>query len=78
MKWDFESAFIPLVSKFAPSDSFKIWKKGNAIRLDYSLVGFKNLKTKRRKMTLLYNPKMAVESKKVVKFNSAANIVYFW
>jgi hypothetical protein len=39
IKWDFESSIIPLVSKIAPSDTFKIYKKNKSIRLDTSIVG---------------------------------------
>eukprot|EP00826_Nyctotherus_ovalis_P049504 TRINITY_DN5997_c0_g2_i1.p1 TRINITY_DN5997_c0_g2~~TRINITY_DN5997_c0_g2_i1.p1 ORF type:complete len:511 (-),score=99.31 TRINITY_DN5997_c0_g2_i1:165-1697(-) len=40
IKWDFRSAFIPFLSRFAPSDTFKIWKMGSSIRLDFSFMGY--------------------------------------
>ena len=55
MKWDFESNLIPFVSKLAPSDTFKIWKYGKYLRMDYTLTGFKGLKAKRRNMSLIFN-----------------------
>jgi ankyrin repeat domain-containing protein 13 len=55
MKWDFDSPIIPLLSKLAPSDTFKIWKFKNYLRLDNSLVSFKKLKAKKRNMSLIYN-----------------------
>lgn len=54
LHWECQSSWIPFLNKIAPSDDFQIWKVGSNIRLDFSLVGFKNLKNKRRRMTLLF------------------------
>ena len=54
LHWECQSSWIPFLSKLAPSDDFQIWKVGSNIRLDFSLVGFKKLKNKRRRMTLLF------------------------
>lgn len=54
LHWECQSSWIPFLSKLAPSDDFQIWKVGSNIRLDFSLVGFKNLKNKRRRMTILF------------------------
>lgn len=81
MKWDFESSIIPLISHIAPSglfftkflifihsiDTFKIWKYKNSIRVDYNLVGMKNLKTKRRDMSIIFNPTNNVLEREDVK-----------
>jgi len=56
MKWDFESSLVPFLSKIAPSDTFKIWKYGKYLRMDNSLVSFKKLKSKRRNMSMIFNP----------------------
>ena len=70
MKWDFESNVIPFFSKLAPTgkylsicqktllDTFKIWKYKNCLRLDNNIVGFKNLKAKKRDMSLIFNPNL--------------------
>jgi ankyrin repeat protein len=50
LKWEFDSSIIPLVTHFAPSDVFKIWKRGSSVRLDSTIAGYKNLTTKRRPM----------------------------
>eukprot|EP00742_Colponemidia_sp_Colp-10_P002144 GILJ01002291.1.p1 GENE.GILJ01002291.1~~GILJ01002291.1.p1 ORF type:complete len:1257 (+),score=280.24 GILJ01002291.1:184-3954(+) len=54
MHWEFTSSVIPLLSKVAPSDTFKIWKKGSALRLDTTLAGWKKLRSKRRNMSLIF------------------------
>ena len=56
IKWELDSSIVPLVSKIAPSDTYTVWKKGKSLRLDSTLVGFKNLKTKRRPMSFIFNP----------------------
>ena len=43
-------------TKNLPLDTFKIWKIGKSIRLDYSVVGFKKLRKKLRDMSLIFNP----------------------
>lgn len=53
MHWECKSDWIPFLSKIAPSDDLEIWKVGGNLRLDFSLVGFRKLTNKRRRMTLL-------------------------
>ena len=79
IKWEFESSVIPLVNKIAPSDTFKVWKYKDTLRLDYSIVGFKNLKAKRRNMTLIFNPIKIPTSKEFEKFcNSEKTLNLLW
>jgi ankyrin repeat domain-containing protein 13 len=52
--WECQSSWIPFLNKIAPSDTFQIWKVGSLIRLDFSLVGFKSMMNKRRRMTVLF------------------------
>ena len=61
MHWECQSNWIPFLSKIAPNDTFKIYKIGSFLRLDFSLVGFRQLKAKRRKMTILFRDTNEVE-----------------
>jgi len=55
MKWEFESNLIPFVSKFAPSDTFKIWKYGRSVRCDSTYAGLQKYRAKRRAQSLIFN-----------------------
>lgn len=41
------------MNKFLPQDIYKIWKCGTNIRLDFSFVGMRGLKQKKREITVL-------------------------
>jgi len=55
IKWEFDSKVIPFVSKLAPHDTCRLWKSGANLRLDTTLVGWKNLRAKRRNISLLFH-----------------------
>ncbi|CAJ1967948.1 unnamed protein product [Sphenostylis stenocarpa] len=50
----FESSVIPFISRIAPSDTYKIWKKGGDMRADMTLAGFDGLKMKRANQSILF------------------------
>ena len=54
MNFQVESTFIPFIGSLAPSDNYKIYKLGSKLRLDMTLVGFKNLKSIRGNLSVLF------------------------
>ncbi|KAK7344648.1 hypothetical protein VNO77_14526 [Canavalia gladiata] len=50
----FESSVIPFISRIAPSDTYKIWKKGGNLRADMTLAGFDGMKIKRSDRSILF------------------------
>ncbi|KAK7279120.1 hypothetical protein RJT34_24165 [Clitoria ternatea] len=50
----FESSVIPFISRIAPSDTYKIWKKGGNMRADMTLAGFDGLKIKRADQSIMF------------------------
>jgi ankyrin repeat domain-containing protein 13 len=68
IKWEFNSNIIPLVSKIGPHDTCKIWKIGGKLRFDTTLVGWKNFRSKRRNVSLVFNEELFIvnHSKKMV------------
>ncbi|CAN6580070.1 unnamed protein product [Malus baccata var. baccata] len=50
----FESSVIPFISRIAPSDTYKIWKRGANLRADMSLAGYDGLQIKRHDKSVLF------------------------
>lgn len=53
MEWGCSSK-IPFVSKLSPSDVYHIYKQGTLVRIDFTLIGWESLKSKRGKLSLVY------------------------
>lgn len=68
IKWEFTSNVIPLVSKIGPHDICKLWKIGSKLRFDSTLVGWKNLRSKRRNISLVFDEELFIinHSKKMI------------
>ncbi|XP_043719901.1 ankyrin repeat domain-containing protein 13C-like [Telopea speciosissima] len=50
----FESSVIPFISRIAPSDTYKIWKRGANLRADMTLAGFDGLRIQRSDQSILF------------------------
>ncbi|KAF9621041.1 hypothetical protein IFM89_015863, partial [Coptis chinensis] len=54
ISFHFESSLVPFVGKIAPSDTYKIWKRGSDLRADTSLAGFDGLKIQRSNQSFVF------------------------
>ncbi|KAL5542542.1 hypothetical protein UlMin_010252 [Ulmus minor] len=50
----FESSVVPFVSRIAPSDTYKIWKRGANLRADMTLAGFDGFRIQRSDQSVLF------------------------
>ncbi|CAI9776958.1 unnamed protein product [Fraxinus pennsylvanica] len=50
----FESSIIPFISRIAPSDTYKIWKRGANFRADMTLAGFDGFRIQRSDQSILF------------------------
>jgi len=54
LDWRFRS-WLPFVSSFCPFDTIQIWKRGNAVRVQATLVGMKSYRWQRGNIAFLFN-----------------------
>lgn len=52
--FQFESSVIPFISRIAPSDTYKIWKRGANLRADMTLAGFDGFKIQRSDQSVVF------------------------
>ncbi|CAL5364921.1 unnamed protein product [Camellia sinensis] len=50
----FESSVIPFIGRIAPSDTYRIWKRGSNFRVDMTLAGFDGFRIQRSDQTFLF------------------------
>ncbi|XAR64893.1 hypothetical protein NMG60_11008782 [Bertholletia excelsa] len=50
----FESSVIPFIGRIAPSDTYRIWKRGSNLRTDMTLAGFDGFRIQRSDQTFLF------------------------
>lgn len=50
----FESSVIPFIGRIAPSDTYRIWKRGSNLRADMTLAGFDGFRIQRSEQSFLF------------------------
>eukprot|EP00897_Mesotaenium_endlicherianum_P007031 jgi/Mesen1/6356/ME000328S05645 len=80
LTWNFESSVIPFIARIAPSDTYRLWKRGPCLRADMTLAGFDGLRIKRKDQSLLFFgeglPEKRVKAGTIVMLNHERREVY--
>jgi hypothetical protein len=75
MHFKVESNYIPFLDHLTPSDTYRIYKKGSQLRLDMTLVGFRNLKSIRGNLSVLFKGRGELNEGELIVVNHETNSV---
>eukprot|EP00752_Nemacystus_decipiens_P009980 g8900.t1 len=79
MKWSFSAAFLmaPLMQAVAPSDTYRIWKRGSWLRIDSTIVGVgARFKLKRGRLSLVFMGKDSATPGVLLRVDHTKSKVY--
>ena len=62
IKWDFHS-WIPLISRFLPSDTCKLYKRGSDVRIDSTLMDFQEMRWQRGDLSFIFHGNPGTDNK---------------
>jgi len=62
LHWELRT-WVPFLSRFCPSDTYQVWKKGCNVKADATLVGFEHLQWQRGKLSYIFCGDSAVGPK---------------
>ncbi|XP_041670274.1 ankyrin repeat domain-containing protein 13B isoform X2 [Cheilinus undulatus] len=73
MKWEFTS-WVPLVSRICPSDTYRVWKSGQCLRVDTTLMGFDQMTWQRGNRSFIFRGRDS--SAEVLEVDHDRQLVY--
>ncbi|ESN90686.1 hypothetical protein HELRODRAFT_108743 [Helobdella robusta] len=72
LKWDFHS-WVPFLSRYLPSDVCKVYKKGNKIRLDSTLLDFRESMWQKGDVSFIFN---ATKNQPLLMLDNVQQVVH--